>query len=332
MHLTNFITVDNPNIPVLSHTKPDIIEYGKFIESTTNEVDWPNGAATIKLRDMYLPNFSLREINAEFSENAAFYNTHAHGSELLGSCVFFKARIKSVFPGEKDGVDLYHRTHNFKYDPNNEFLHLAPANTPLHFVHFSYTSEYLNQILPENEIWSEKLKARVDRRERILGNRALPINTIQQQALQNIFNCPLTGKLGEMMMETSIIQLLLLQLHDLFSNPDQFVAGKLNSRDVDLAQELKNYLTQTFLDDHTMAGLARQFGVNTNKLMFMFKKVVGKSIFEYLGELRMEFAMIKLREKDLRVADIARTIGYKNPNHFSTAFKKHFGVAPTEMK
>lgn len=332
MHLTNFVTVDNPNIPVLSHTRPDIIEYGKFIESTPNEVDWPNGTASIKLRDMYLPNFSLREISAEFSENAAFYNTHAHGSELLGSCVFFRARLKSVLPGEQDGVDLYHRTHNFKYDPNNEYLHLVPANTPLHFVHFSYTSEYLNQILPEDEIWSEKLKARVNRKERILGSRALPISIIQDHALQNIFHCPLTGKLGEMMMETSIIQLLLLELHDLFGNVEQIANGKLNRRDTEIIQELKQYLTQTFLDEHTMNGLSKQFGVNTNKLMFLFKKVFGKSIFEYLSELRMEFAMIKLREKELRVADIARTIGYKNPNHFSTAFKKHFGVAPTELK
>nr|WP_305051123.1 AraC family transcriptional regulator [Elizabethkingia bruuniana] len=26
------------------------------------------------------------------------------------------------------------------------------------------------------------------------------------------------------------------------------------------------------------------------------------------------------------------TVGYKNPRHFSTAFKKHFGQTPTELK
>ncbi len=332
MHLTNYITVDNPNIPVLSHTRPDTIAYGTFVESTVSEENWPDGTATIKLRDMYLPNFSLREINAEFTENAAFYNTHAHGSDLLGSCVFFRARIKSVLPGEQDGVDLYHRTHNFKYDPHNEYLHLAPANTPLHFVHISYTSEYLSQILPENEVWAEKLKARVNRKERILGNRALPISIIQDHALQNIFHCPLTGKMGEMMIETSIVQLLLLELHDLFGNPKQITDGKIGRRDKEVIHELKEYLTQTFLDDHTMNGLSKQFGVNTNKLMYLFKTAFGKCIFEYLSELRMEYAMVSLRDKELRVADIARTLGYKNPNHFSTAFKKHFGIAPRELK
>jgi AraC-like DNA-binding protein len=37
-------------------------------------------------------------------------------------------------------------------------------------------------------------------------------------------------------------------------------------------------------------------------------------------------------EQNLRVVDIARTLGYKNPNHFSAAFKKRYGTAPSELK
>jgi AraC family transcriptional regulator, transcriptional activator of the genes for pyochelin and ferripyochelin receptors len=331
MQLPNYLTVDNPNIPVLAHTRPETVEYGRFFESSVDKSGWPNGTAQIKLRDMYLPNFSFRVIEAQFTENAAFYNAHAHGSELLGSCVFFQARLKSVLPGEKDGIDLYHRTHNFKYDPNNEYLHLAPANAPLNFVHFSYTKEYLNHILPENELWADTLKARIERRERIMGNQALPINLVQEHALHTIFNCPLSGKLGELMIETSIIQLILLQLHGLFGQGAE-VAGALSKQDVGIIHEMKAYLTDNFLQDHSMNHLSRQFGVNANKLMALFRKTFGKSIFEYISELRMKHAMHLLRENNLRVIDVSRTIGYKNPNHFSTAFKKHYGITPSELK
>jgi AraC family transcriptional activator of pyochelin receptor len=331
MSLPNYITVDNPNIPVITHNKPDTIEYGKFTETLIEDFGSSKGSSVIKLKDMYLPNFSLRVIEAEFSENAAFYNQHGHGNELLGSCVFFQAKLKSVLPGEKEGIDLYHRTHNFKYDPNNDYLHLTPANTPLNFVHFSYTSDYLSQMLPQGEAWAERLKERIARKERILGHRALPISLVQEHALQNIFNCPLTGKLGEMMIETSIMQLILIQLHELFG-PGAGLPKSTSTQDTGVAHELKDYLTQTFLQDHSMELLARQFGVNANKLMFLFKSTFGKSIFEFLGELRMEHALRLLRENKLRVIDIARTIGYKNPNHFTTAFKKRYGVAPTELR
>jgi AraC-like DNA-binding protein len=29
--------------------------------------------------------------------------------------------------------------------------------------------------------------------------------------------------------------------------------------------------------------------------------------------------------------EVAIELGYKNPSHFSAAFKKHFGFLPTEM-
>lgn len=332
MQLHNFVTVDNPNIPVLSHTKPAHIEYGKFVESTVNENDWPAGLATLRVRDMYLPNFSLREIDARFMENAVFYNTHAHGSELLGSCVFFKARMKSVLPGEDKEVDVYNRTHNFKYDPDNDYMHLAPANTHLHFVHFSYSTEYLSQFLPENEAWAERLRNHIFSRQRLMGLHSLPINVVQENALQSIFNCPLEGRLGEMMMETSIIQLLLLQLHGLFGKESNMLTSKLCKHDLELAHELKLHLNETFLEDHTLEELSKRFGVNTNKLMTLFRSAFGKRIFEYITDLRMQFARIQILESDKRIIDIARMIGYKNPNHFSAAFKKHFGISPTAVR
>jgi AraC-like DNA-binding protein len=46
----------------------------------------------------------------------------------------------------------------------------------------------------------------------------------------------------------------------------------------------------------------------------------------------MEFARNQIRESDKRIIDIARMIGYKNPNHFSAAFKKHFGISPTALR
>lgn len=331
MYFGNYVTVDNPNIPVLTHTKPGTIEYGKFTETLIENFGQSNGSV-IRMKDMYLPNFSLRVLDAHFSENVVFFNQHAHGTELLGSCVFFEGRVKSVLPHHRYSIDIFNRTHNFKYDPNNEFLHVVPAGAHLHFVHFSYTSEYLNHLLPEHEAWANTLKERVERKERIMGKQALPINLIQEQALQNIFNNPLTGKLGEMMLETSIIQILLLQLHALFGQNESLSVSQVSKKDLEIIYAVKDYLTQHFLEDHSMNSLAQHFAVNTNKLMFLFRKTFDKSIFEYLSELRMDHALWLLRDGELRIVDVARTLGYKNPNHFSTAFKRKFGVSPSEVK
>ena len=56
--------------------------------------------------------------------------------------------------------------------------------------------------------------------------------------------------------------------------------------------------------------------------MSLFKKVFGRSIFEFIGELRMDHAMELLRDHGLLVTEVARTVGYKNPNHFSSLLKE----------
>jgi AraC-like DNA-binding protein len=229
-----------------------------------------------------------------------------------------------------DGIVSFNRSQNFKYDPNNIFVHTTPAHAPFHIAHVSVKPAYLFQFLPENEKWSEVLRKKVQNGESFVGDRYTPITLLQERALQNVFNCPLTGKLGQLMIETSLVQIILIQLHSIYYTKD-IISVDAGKRDLEVIQGLKEHLNKTFLEDHSLDNLARAFGVNTSKLMALFKKVFNKSIFEYLSELRMDYALELLQEKDYMVTEVARTLGYKNPNHFSTAFKKQFGFCPSQV-
>ena len=46
----------------------------------------------------------------------------------------------------------------------------------------------------------------------------------------------------------------------------------------------------------------------------------------------MQEAQKLLLETELTVGEIAAKIGYENPNKFTSAFKKTYGVTPTEFK
>ena len=326
--LDNYLALDSPNIPLIPE-QADGLPFGQFVPCESEEMESLLGP--VKSRDMFLPNFTIRAFEGKMPRDAVFYDQQGQGLDMLGSCIFLKGKVKTFLPGgHQSEIVSYNRSHNFKFDPNNEFRHVCQAETELNFVHISYMPAFINDLLPENEPWAEKLKAKIEGKERIVGDNFAAISLAQEQALANIFNTPLTGKLGYMMMETSVIQLILLQLYALFYPGDEaYRQPALNHRDAELIQELKDYLNNTFLDDHTIAGLAQQFGTNTNKLMTLFKKTFGKSIFEYITDQRMEHARRLLREEGLLITEVSRNIGYKNPNHFSTAFKKRFGVQPS---
>ncbi|MCD8538528.1 MAG: helix-turn-helix transcriptional regulator [Leadbetterella sp.] len=46
----------------------------------------------------------------------------------------------------------------------------------------------------------------------------------------------------------------------------------------------------------------------------------------------MEKAREMLETTDLNVSEVAEKVGYKNPQHFSTAFKRKYGVLPSSLK
>ncbi|TYP71060.1 response regulator transcription factor [Paenibacillus methanolicus] len=64
-------------------------------------------------------------------------------------------------------------------------------------------------------------------------------------------------------------------------------------------------------------------------LCALFKKHTGKTLNEYITEVRMERAKELLKDSDLKLYEIASSIGYPGANYFSTLFKKHTGCSPT---
>jgi AraC-like DNA-binding protein len=321
-----YITVENPNGP------PKDIAGIPFAQLVDIPLDDYDGAAQVTAHDMYLPNFSMRISKGVFEYDAMLLNTSANGIELLGSCLFPQGKLKSHLHNETSRIESFSGTQNFKYDPMNEIRHRIAAHTPFHIIHFSVNPEHFFQFLPDDENWSELLKAKIRNNERVIGPRSTPILLAQERALQIILDCPLTGKLGEIMIETSITQIMLLQLHSLFQKENDALQRTVSKRDVDIVQSLKEYLSKTFLEDHKLDNLARHFGTNTNKLMQLFKQTFGRSIFDYLGELKMEHAHTLLQDDEKMVVEVARIVGYKNPHHFSTAFKKKFGICPSQVR
>ena len=322
-----YTTINHPNLTIPTQESP-AQPFGYYLDYNG---DGENAITGVKIQDMYLPNFSIRISEGELEQEGVFVNTSAEGLDLLGTCLFLKGNVKTSVNKHNDGIVSFNGSQNFKYDPNNIFVHTSPANAPFHIAHVSVKPEYLFEFLPENERWAEVLQKKVQNGESFVGDRYTPITLLQERALQNVFNCPLTGKLGQLMIETSLVQIILIQLHSIYLSKE-IISVESGKRDMEVVQGLKEHLNKTFLDDHSLDNLAREFGVNTSKLMALFKKVFNKSIFEYLSELRMDYARELLQEKDYLVAEVARTLGYKNPNHFSSAFKKRFGFCPSQVR
>ena len=82
----------------------------------------------------------------------------------------------------------------------------------------------------------------------------------------------------------------------------------------------------------TEEDLAEYLSVSKRQTSRILRELCGKSFHEKLEEMRMHYAMRRLVYTDDAVEDIAMQVGYAAASGFYVAFKKAFGVTPTQFR
>lgn len=81
----------------------------------------------------------------------------------------------------------------------------------------------------------------------------------------------------------------------------------------------------------TIIQLSKIAAMSPTKLKMEFKKVYGMPVYEYYQKNRMGAARILLQSRKYTVKEVGLNIGYSNLSHFASAFKREFGVLPSEL-
>ncbi|WP_288359608.1 hybrid sensor histidine kinase/response regulator transcription factor [uncultured Bacteroides sp.] len=76
--------------------------------------------------------------------------------------------------------------------------------------------------------------------------------------------------------------------------------------------------------------LAEQVGLSRVQLHRRLKELTGIPASEFIRNIRLKQAAILLRDKKMNISQVAYAVGFTNHTHFSTAFKKFYGVSPTD--
>jgi AraC-like DNA-binding protein len=82
----------------------------------------------------------------------------------------------------------------------------------------------------------------------------------------------------------------------------------------------------------SLAVFAKKLGMNTNIIQTHFKALFGCSVYRFLLLIRMEKAKYLLQHADLSIESVGLAVGYLNPGHFATIFKKITGYSPSELR
>lgn len=124
-----------------------------------------------------------------------------------------------------------------------------------------------------------------------------------------------------------VIENLLME-HYLYSTKNQKTAV---GQDKDVAYVVQ-YMSEHLSEKINMEEIAESLYLSNAGLIWKFKTYLHQTPAHFLIVLRMQRGKQLLSETRMCIGEIAALCGYSNSYYFSNAFRKYYGVTPSEMR
>ena len=119
---------------------------------------------------------------------------------------------------------------------------------------------------------------------------------------------------------------------NIIENACEQVSDNTRQRSILEVEKTKAYIDEHLSEDISMADLAKHAYLSPNYLGKIFYEKLGMSVSEYINMRRIERACELIRSGNAKIYEIAEMVGIRDPNYFSSLFKKIVGIAPKEYK
>ena len=92
---------------------------------------------------------------------------------------------------------------------------------------------------------------------------------------------------------------------------------------------IKRYIKYNYMKPITIAELSSAFGLERSYMFRIFKRRYGVGVKEFITKTRMEKATAFLKE-GYSVSETSHMVGYADVFNFSKAYKRYFGISPSQ--
>lgn len=92
------------------------------------------------------------------------------------------------------------------------------------------------------------------------------------------------------------------------------------------------YVERNYMHEISIQQVAESCVCSKSTVSHLFKEYMNTSVKKYVNTLRLNQAEKLIKASDLPVSNIALLCGFTSINYFSSAFKKEFGISPTEYR
>ena len=213
--------------------------------------------------------------------------------------------------------------HNFFFPANQEIVLCYLEIDRLRFQrYFSFDLQELEPIF--FELFSD-----TEATERIAEKSSYSLKTAE--TIKEIRQCELTGFPRVNFTGAKALEILSYMLNR-FKKDDQNLQNRqLKEKDMQAIEKAVEYIDANISNTGTVNDLSRVAGINTNKLQEGFQVIFGKTVNEYIRDIRLTKALNILSSGNKNVSEVVYELGLSSRSYFSKIFKEKYGISPRKI-
>lgn len=105
-----------------------------------------------------------------------------------------------------------------------------------------------------------------------------------------------------------------------------------SSRVKSVIKEIEEYIEQNYNKQISINSISNAICLAPTYLCLLYKKERGETINEYITRLRIDKAKELLKDRKVKLYEVAYKVGYNDSNYFARVFKKLTGYNPSEYR
>jgi AraC-like DNA-binding protein len=226
------------------------------------------------------------------------------------------------------------RQHNIFYMPGFEgYVESSRQEDAAQMLEIHLTEAYFQRFLTAESKLLNRFADKIEKKElSMMNDLHMTITPYMETLVQQILHCNKQGIMKRLFLESKVMELLMLQIEQFETAVDKKPVMVIKANDAEKIHYARHLLEQNISNPYSLLELSRMVGLNDFKLKKGFKEIFGNTVFGYLHEIRMQEAKKLLLDQQKSIHDVAEFCGYQYVQHFSTAFKKRFGITPGGMR
>ncbi len=159
----------------------------------------------------------------------------------------------------------------------------------------------------------------------------IPLSAEMFRLAEKLVENPFSGVLGLVYTESVTMELLCTTVAA-FDSLHGTAVEQYSERELNCLERARKFLLTQLSPAPTIRQTARIAGMSETLLKRGFKTVYGETLFDFSVRCRMQHALSLLRDQGVPVSHAARAVGYRHQASFATAFGRHFGLRPTDVR